>query len=34
VEIINVMIQGVSRLIALERQLEKGEKLDLDAIGL
>jgi len=34
VEVINVMIRGVAFLIALEKRLENGEKLDLDEIFL
>ena len=32
VELINTMINGVGRLIALEKRLERGETLDLDTI--
>ena len=30
VEVINVMIRGVAKLIALEKRLEKGEDIELD----
>lgn len=33
VQLINTMINGVGRLIALEKQLERGEKVDLSTIG-
>ena len=32
VELINTMINGVGRLIALEKRLERGDTLDLDTI--
>jgi len=32
VQLINTMINGVGRLIALEKKLEKGEKVDLESI--
>jgi len=32
VELINVMIQGVDKLIMLEKQLESGEEIDLESI--
>ena len=34
VQLINVMIRGVAVCIALERRLEKGERLDLDKIDV
>lgn len=33
VDLINVMIEGVSRLVDLEKQLERGKEVDLDAIA-
>ena len=32
VQLINTMINGVGRLIALEKRLEKGEKIDLEQV--
>ena len=32
VQLINTMINGVGRLIAREKKLEKGEKVDLESI--
>jgi creatine kinase len=34
VQVINTMINGVGRLIALEKKLEKGEKVNLDEIRI
>ena len=33
VDLINVMIEGVSRLVDLEKQLESGKEVDLDTIA-
>jgi hypothetical protein len=30
VELINIMIKGVAKLIALEKRLENGEEVNLD----
>jgi creatine kinase len=34
VQVINTMINGVGRLIALEKKLEKGEKVNIDEIKI
>jgi creatine kinase len=34
VHLINVMVEGVAKLIELERRLEAGEEVDIDAVAV